>query len=60
MSEEFVLDDDLFSFEAKVQPVPESEDLGEKSLNDSEEIDQDTGLGEFNFKKPFPFHPHTE
>ena len=55
MSDEFVLDDDLFSFEAKVQPKPEpeSEDLEEKSLVDSEDSGQDVGLGEFDFgKKP--------
>ena len=51
MSDEFVLDDDLFSFEAKVQPKtePESDDLEEKSLVDSEDSDHD--LGEFDFGK---------
>ncbi len=53
MNDEFVLDDDLFLFEAKVQPKPvlESEDIEEKSLVDSEDSDQDVGLGEFDFRK---------
>jgi len=49
MSDEFVLDDDLFSFEAKVQRI--SELVGEQ--DDSDESDDDRkDLGEFNFEKP--------
>ena len=49
MNEEFVLDDDLFSSKAKVQPIdlPETEDeSSEETVNNS------TGLGEFNFNNP--------
>lgn len=49
MSDEFVLDDDLFSFEAKVQPTSES--VSEQDDSD-ESDDQPTDLGEFNFEKP--------
>ena len=49
MSEEFVLDDDLFSFEAKVQEI----NLDETEDSDSEkEVTKSTDLGEFNFEKP--------
>lgn len=49
MSDEFVLDDDLFSFEAKVQPI-EVPVNGQDVADESD--DQPTDLGEFNFKKP--------
>lgn len=49
MSDEFVLDDDLFSFEAKVQPTDES--VSEQDDSD-ESDDKPTDLGEFNFEKP--------
>jgi len=49
MSDEFILDDDLFSFEAKVQRVSE---LVSEHDDSDESDDQPTDLGEFNFEKP--------
>ena len=49
MSGEFVLDDDLFSFDAVAQPIEISVD----DLHDSSESDdQSDDLGEFNLEKP--------
>lgn len=50
MSDEFVLDDDLFSFEAKVQPTGESVSEHDDSVESGDDDRKD--LGEFNFEKP--------
>ena len=52
MSDEFILDDDLLSLDAKIQPMPDEESAEEITKDTDDETLKSSDLGEFNFEKP--------